>query len=171
MGLIGCCVAGGASGTQTKLVAAQNVPYFSNQWCVVNPTADLTLLPANVDYACQHGDCTPLLPGGSCSSLSVQANASYAFNNYYQFNNQSSAACDFQGLAQVTTTDPSVGTCKFVVGVQSNVLLSPTSASTGSGTSKSSASGSLLGRAGGNALRILISLIAVTTAAICSSLM
>lgn len=113
----GC--AGGVNGAQTKLVGAKNIPYYPNQWCVLNPTAtDLTALPSNLDYACSRADCTPLYTGGSCSGLSLQQNASYAFNTYYQFNNQLASACDFQGLAQVVTTDPSVGTCKFIVGVK-----------------------------------------------------
>lgn len=109
---------GGVDGTQTALVGSKNVPYYPRQWCVLKPTADLSLLPANLDYACGSTDCTPLFSGGSCSGLTLQQNASYAFNNYYQFNNQLPSACDFQGLAQVTTTDPSSGTCKFTIGVR-----------------------------------------------------
>ena len=110
--------AGGASGTQTQLIGAQNVPYYPKQWCVVNPNKDLSTLPANIEYACAHADCTPLDSGGSCSGLTLVQNASYAFNTYYQFNNQLPSSCDFTGLAQVVTTDPSVGTCEFLIGVK-----------------------------------------------------
>jgi len=100
-------------------VGAQNVPYYPKQWCILNPSAtDLSTLPANLDYACSRADCTPLYSGGSCSGLTLQQNASYAFNTYYQFNNQLPVACGFQGLAQVVTTDPTVGTCSFIIGVK-----------------------------------------------------
>lgn len=108
---------GGLSGAQTQLVGSRGVPYYPNQWCVMNPNAvDLTVLPANIEYACSRADCTPLFTGGSCSGLTLQQNASYAFNTYYQFNNQLASSCDFQGLAQVVTTDPTIGTCKFLIG-------------------------------------------------------
>ncbi|KAG0577680.1 hypothetical protein M758_5G165900 [Ceratodon purpureus] len=109
---------GGVSGAQTQLIGSKNVPYFPNQWCVVNPNKDLSTLPANIEYACAHADCTPLYAGGSCSGLTLVQNASYAFNTYYQFNSQLQSSCDFTGLAQVVTTDPSVGTCKFVIGLK-----------------------------------------------------
>ncbi|CAK9222378.1 unnamed protein product [Sphagnum troendelagicum] len=111
-------------GTSTNLISATNVPYLPTQWCVVNQNADLTQLQANVDYACNHGDCTASFPGGSCSTLTVQANASYAFNNYYQFTDQASGTCNFQGLAKVTTTNPTTGTCQFLIGLQPTAVLS-----------------------------------------------
>lgn len=143
--------AGGASPTQTKLVGAQNVPYYPNQWCVLNPSKDLSTLPANLDYACSRADCTPLGSGGSCSGLTLQQNASYAFNTYYQFNNQLPSACDFQGLAQVVTTDPSVGTCKFLIGVM------PVGSASGSPGSNPAGSGAASVQAG---LRVLVTCIA-----------
>lgn len=121
-------------------MAAQNVVYYPSQWCVLNPSADQSLLATNVDYACAHGDCTPLENGGSCAGLTSAQNASYAFNNYYQFNNQNPLACNFQGVAQITTTDPSVGTCKFIIGIKasnsSSNSSSPPSNSTSPTTSK-----------------------------------
>lgn len=129
---------GGVTGRQTSLVGSKNVPYYPHQWCVLKTTADLSLLPANLDYACARADCTPLFYGGSCSGLTLHQNASFAFNNYYQFNNQLQAACDFQSLAQVVNTDPSVGTCKFLIGVRpgnSQAIAPPESSSSRSGAS------------------------------------
>ncbi|CAA6662387.1 unnamed protein product [Spirodela intermedia] len=40
-------------------------------------------------------------------------NVSYAFNSYYQKNDQEEQACRFPGLSVTTTTDPSTSTCKF----------------------------------------------------------
>lgn len=151
---------GGVSGTQTRLIGAQNVPYYPSQWCVLNPIKDLSTLPANLDYACSRADCTPLTTGGSCSGLTLQQNASYAFNQYYQFNNQLKSACDFQGLAQVVTTDPSVGSCKFVIGVAESSTSTP-SAPGSAGRSAASTSSPL------PSLRILIS---IAAAAIVASL-
>ena len=132
--------AGGVS-AQTKLIAAQNVVYYPSQWCVLNPSADQSLLATNVDYACARGDCTPLENGGSCAGLTSAQNASYAFNNYYQFNNQNPLACNFQGVAQITTTDPSVGTCKFIIGIKaSNSSSSSNSSSPSNSTSPPSSS-------------------------------
>lgn len=117
---------GGVNGVQTQLIGARNIPYYPKQWCILNPNnADLTNLPANIEYACSRADCTPLYYGGSCAGLTLQQNASYAFNTYYQFNNQLTSSCDFQGLAQVVTTDPSVGTCKFIIGIRPPGSISP----------------------------------------------
>lgn len=139
--------AGGVS-AQTKLVAAQNVVYYPSQWCVLNPSADQSLLATNVDYACARGDCTPLQNGGSCSGLTSAQNASYAFNNYYQFNDQNPLACNFQGVAQITTTDPSVGTCKFIIGIKASNSSSSSTNSSSPSNSTSPPSSSTPGTSG-----------------------
>lgn len=148
--LIYFCVgffAGGVS-AQTKLVPAQDVSYYPSQWCVLNPSADQSLLATNVDYACSHGDCTPLENGGSCAGLTSAQNASYAFNNYYQFNDQNPLACNFQGVAQITTTDPSVGTCKFIIGIKSSNSSSSSSNSSSPSNSTAPPSSSTPGKSG-----------------------
>lgn len=98
------------------LVAVDGVEYMLKRWCVLNPDAEyLDDLPDSIDYACSLSDCTALGFGSSCNNLSVQGNASYAFNMYYQVNGQNSPSCDFSGLAVVTDKDPSVGACLFPV--------------------------------------------------------
>lgn len=107
-----------AAGTNSPNKTLQNAaypPYMSAQYCVLNQAVDQTNLTENVAYACSRSDCTPLYPGSSCSSLT--SNASYAFNAYFQFQNQDPAACDFQGLGEITTTNPSQGICRFIVGL------------------------------------------------------
>lgn len=102
----------------TALVSAKGVKYLPRRWCVFNPSASpsvLTQLPDSITYACTHGDCTSLGFGSSCNSLDYQGNASYAFNSYYQVNNQQNGACGFSSLAIVTESDPSQGTCKFEI--------------------------------------------------------
>ncbi|KAA8521011.1 hypothetical protein F0562_011701 [Nyssa sinensis] len=102
------------------LVAASNVRYMARQWCVMSPSASLNDpgVAASVSYACQNADCTSLGYGTSCASLDAAQNISYAFNSYYQQNNQLDSACRFPNLSEVTTTDPSVGDCKFKIMIQ-----------------------------------------------------
>ncbi|XAR57658.1 Glucan endo-1,3-beta-D-glucosidase [Bertholletia excelsa] len=99
------------------LVAAKNVRYLAQQWCVMLPSASLddSQVAPSVSYACSHADCTSLGYGASCANLNATGNVSYAFNSYYQENNQLASACKFPGLSVVTTGDPSVGDCKFKI--------------------------------------------------------
>lgn len=113
-----CCLhrfAAGSNLSATTIKSAEYPPYMPAQFCVINSTADMTNLTQNVAYACSRSDCTSLYTGGTCANLTVQQNASYAFNNYYQFQNQDPSACNFEGLAQITSTDPSGGGCRFMV--------------------------------------------------------
>ncbi|XP_057967991.1 glucan endo-1,3-beta-glucosidase 8 [Malania oleifera] len=106
------------SGSQENkgLAAVEGVSYMHKRWCVFNPNADdLGDLPDSIDYACSLSDCTALGYGSSCNHLSVQGNASYAFNMYYQVKDQMDWDCDFSGLAMVTDVDPSDEDCQFPV--------------------------------------------------------
>ncbi|CAN6681014.1 unnamed protein product [Malus baccata var. baccata] len=106
------------SGTmQNKAVeAVEDVEYMQRSWCILDPKVKyLDDLAKSMDYACTLSDCTSLGYGSSCNNLSLQGNASYAFNMYYQVNNQKSWTCNFSGLAVVTDEDPSVGDCEFPV--------------------------------------------------------
>ncbi|KAF7806329.1 glucan endo-1,3-beta-glucosidase 8-like [Senna tora] len=98
------------------LVAVEGVKYMEKQWCVMDPDAtESQYLADSIDYACSMADCTALGYGSSCSNLSVQGNASYAFNMYYQVHNQRDWDCDFSGLAILTDEDPSEKGCQFPV--------------------------------------------------------
>ena len=98
------------------LLPAQNVEYLSNKWCVFNPNAkDLSKLADNINFACTFADCTTLGYGSSCNNLDANGNASYAFNMYFQIQNQDPMACNFQGLAQVTTQNISQANCNFTI--------------------------------------------------------
>ncbi|CAO2822791.1 unnamed protein product [Amaranthus hypochondriacus] len=99
------------------LIPVEGVKYMVKQWCVLNPDAKNTLgnLPDNINYACSLSDCTSLGYGCSCNHLTVQGNASYAFNMYYQVTGQDTWNCDFDGLAMITDQDPSDTTCEFPV--------------------------------------------------------
>ncbi|CAI0381819.1 unnamed protein product [Linum tenue] len=100
-------------GSSKDLVNAQEVDYLPSKWCVVDNNKDVSNASARVLDACSAADCSALSPGGSCSNLSWPGNASYAFNNYYQQHDQARDSCDFGGLGLITTVDPSIGSCRF----------------------------------------------------------
>uniref|UniRef100_A0ACD5WW06 Uncharacterized protein n=1 Tax=Avena sativa TaxID=4498 RepID=A0ACD5WW06_AVESA len=104
----------GGAGT---LVPAKGVEYLKQQWCVLKRDADLTeqKVGDSVSYACGQADCTSLGYKTSCGGLDNRGNVSYAFNSYYQTNDQDDLACNFDGLATTTTVNPSAGTCRFIV--------------------------------------------------------
>ncbi|EFJ07773.1 hypothetical protein SELMODRAFT_236210 [Selaginella moellendorffii] len=90
-----------------------------SKWCVLNPDADVTLVGQNMEYACSFADCTPLMYGGSCNEIGGDGNASFAFNSYFQINQQERHSCHFDGLGTITKVDPSLGSCVFRIGIQS----------------------------------------------------
>lgn len=108
------------------LVAASNVHYLATKWCVMNPSASLDNpeVAPSVSYACSNADCTSLGYGTSCGNLDALGNISYAFNSYYQIQNQMDSACRFPNLSVVTDKDPSVGSCKFRIMIQASSLSS-----------------------------------------------
>ncbi|KAK9290126.1 hypothetical protein L1049_008291 [Liquidambar formosana] len=115
-------------GQNKLLVGAKNVQYLPQKWCTFNPNAkDLSKLGDNIDYACTFADCTALGYGSSCNSLDAQGNASYAFNMYFQVQNQDVRSCNFEGLAMVTTQNISQGNCNFII----QILASSSSSSLG----------------------------------------
>lgn len=99
------------------VVPAKGVRYLSKQWCVLRPDASPTdpAIVGAVSYACQYADCTSLSPGSSCGGLDVRGNISYAFNEFFQSASQQKGSCGFNNLSVVTTTDPSKGTCRFKI--------------------------------------------------------
>ncbi|KAL2480394.1 Glucan endo-1 [Abeliophyllum distichum] len=98
------------------LVGAQNVQYLPKKWCVLRPDVkDVSKLAENIDYACTFSDCTALGYGSSCNGLDPNGNATYAFNMYFQVQNQKDLSCNFQGLAMVTDQNVSQGNCNFPI--------------------------------------------------------
>ncbi|XP_050364576.1 glucan endo-1,3-beta-glucosidase 8-like [Argentina anserina] len=112
-------------GQNKLLMGAKNVQYLEKKWCMFNPNAkDLSKLADNINYACTFADCTALEYGSSCNILDANGNASYAFNMYYQVQNQDDLSCNFQGLATVTTQNISQGTCNFIIQIASSSTFS-----------------------------------------------
>ncbi|KAL4368520.1 hypothetical protein GQ457_05G008790 [Hibiscus cannabinus] len=102
------------NGAHKELVAAKGVEYLPKQWCVlVSYATDKWLIGEQISWACSVSDCTALQDGSSCFGLDSNRRASYAFNSYYQTNNQEESACEFKGLGTVVKKDPSTDTCKF----------------------------------------------------------
>ncbi|XP_065872956.1 glucan endo-1,3-beta-glucosidase-like [Euphorbia lathyris] len=85
------------------------------KWCVAKVQTTEPQLQASLDWACSHGaDCKPIQEGGSCfAPNNVREHASYAMNSYFQTHGKSDTSCDFSSTADLTTTDPSHGGCKF----------------------------------------------------------
>lgn len=102
------------------LIPARNVKYQQQKWCVMKDSAKLDdpSIPQSVSYACALGDCTSLGYGTSCGDLDAKGNISYAFNSYYQKNDQADEACKFPNVSAVTKVDPSVGTCRFEIMIE-----------------------------------------------------
>lgn len=96
---------------------ARDVQYLPSRWCVVDPSRDLSAVANHIKLACSLADCTTLSFGGSCNAIGVKGNVSYAFNSYYQLQKQNSMSCDYDGLGMVTFLDPSIGDCRFLVGI------------------------------------------------------
>ncbi|CAH8352887.1 unnamed protein product [Eruca vesicaria subsp. sativa] len=109
-------------GNANGLIPAKGVHHMAKKWCVLAPSANLQdpQLGPSVSYACDHADCTSLGYGSSCGNLDLAKNVSYAFNSYYQVSDQLDSACKFPGLSVVTTSDPSVGSCKFKIMIKSD---------------------------------------------------
>lgn len=107
-----------------SLVNAQAVDYLPTRWCVVDNNKDLLNITATAQDACSTADCSALSPGGSCFNISWPGNVSYAFNSYYQQHDQRSDSCDFGGLGLITTVDPSMGNCRFVIELRTSISTS-----------------------------------------------
>lgn len=89
----------------------------TGSWCIANPAADPVALQAALDYACGQGgaDCAPIQTGQPCFlPESLQHHSSYAFNQYFQTQKKSGGTCNFGGTAQLTSENPSSGTCVFL---------------------------------------------------------
>ncbi|KAK8960633.1 Glucan endo-1,3-beta-glucosidase 1 [Platanthera guangdongensis] len=79
-------------------------------FCVAVDGADRKELQAALDWACGPGraNCSEIQPGEACYDPNdVRRHASYAFDSYYHKEGKVVGSCYFQGVAMVTTTDPS----------------------------------------------------------------
>ncbi|RAL53029.1 hypothetical protein DM860_016264 [Cuscuta australis] len=98
-------------------------------YCVAKEGADGKMLQAALDWACGPGKvvCSPLMQGGPCYQPdTVGAHATYAFNAYYQSAGKAAGSCDFNGVATVTTTNPSHGSCLIGRGEKNGTFMNGT---------------------------------------------
>ncbi|CAL9231055.1 unnamed protein product [Arabidopsis halleri] len=108
-------------GNGRPLVPAKGVRYLAREWCVLSTQAAGTgAWQASATYACQNADCTSLGPGSSCAALDPTANASYAFNMYFQKMDHRRGSCDFNNLGVLTKIDPSSGSCRFPIEIDTS---------------------------------------------------
>uniref|UniRef100_A0A0D9VG71 X8 domain-containing protein n=1 Tax=Leersia perrieri TaxID=77586 RepID=A0A0D9VG71_9ORYZ len=86
-------------------------------WCIARSGASEKSLQTALDYACGPAggaDCAPIQASGLCYlPNTVAAHASYAFNSVFQRARAAPGACDFSGIATITLTDPSYGSCTY----------------------------------------------------------
>lgn len=85
-------------------------------YCIAMDGVDTKTLQTALDWACGPGraNCSEIQPGESCyQPNNVHNHASYAFDSYYQMEGRASGSCDFKGVAMITTSDPSNGSCIF----------------------------------------------------------
>lgn len=107
-------------GHEKMPTAAKGVIYMDPQWCVLKQDVkNLSTAALEVDYACSNSDCTSLGYGSSCDNLDMRGNVSYAFNMYFQMQDQSVEACDFNGLAEIVKQNASKGNCLFPIEIMS----------------------------------------------------
>ena len=107
-------------GEEKMPIGAKGVVYLEQKWCVLkNEVKNMSSVAGALSYACSMGDCTSLGTECSCANLDAPGNASYAFNQLFQMNEQSVEACDFDGLATIVTKDPSRGACLFPIQIYS----------------------------------------------------
>lgn len=105
-------------------------------FCVCKPDQSPAAMQKAIDYACWRGaDCTQIMQSGACYQPStIVAHCSYATNSYFQKNSPIGATCDFGGVATLTNTDPSSGTCKYPATASGVGTGMGTGTSTGTGT-------------------------------------
>ncbi|CAI9089272.1 OLC1v1023819C1 [Oldenlandia corymbosa var. corymbosa] len=85
-------------------------------WCVAKNNAQDSVLQTALDWACGQGgaNCSPIQRGGPCYDASdIQRTASFAFNDYYLKHGMTEDSCNFSNSADVTSLNPSYGSCKF----------------------------------------------------------
>ncbi|KAM0936983.1 putative glucan endo-1,3-beta-D-glucosidase [Dioscorea sansibarensis] len=131
--------------TGSGLVLANDT---TNQtYCIAKEGADSKMLQAALDWACGPGkvDCSAIVQGQPCYDPdTVEAHATYAFNAYYHQMGMATGTCYFNGVAVITTTDPSHDTCLFPGSGGKNgtfvngTSLAPSSNSTSTSVSSSS---------------------------------
>ncbi|XP_047944509.1 PLASMODESMATA CALLOSE-BINDING PROTEIN 3-like [Salvia hispanica] len=115
--------------------------HSSASWCVCKDGLSDTVLQKALDYACGAGaDCNPIHQNGPCfQPNTVKAHCSYAANSYFQKNRQQPTACNFEGAATISASDPSISGCTYPATASSSTT--PTTGTPGTVTPVSGTTG------------------------------
>ncbi|XLT02295.1 hypothetical protein HN51_051646 [Arachis hypogaea] len=85
---------------------------ISNQtFCIAKEGADPKMLHAALDWTCGLGkvECSAMRQGQPFDEPdNVIAYSTYAFDSYYHKKGKTPDSCDFNGVATISTTDPSM---------------------------------------------------------------
>ncbi|XP_006452618.2 glucan endo-1,3-beta-glucosidase 7 [Citrus clementina] len=83
-------------------------------WCIVKPSTGDERLIANIQYCCDHVDCSIIQPGGACYEPNNNySHASVVMHLFYRANNKLPHTCDFMQSGLIISQDPSVGKCIY----------------------------------------------------------
>ncbi|PRQ23092.1 putative X8 domain-containing protein [Rosa chinensis] len=106
--------AGGIPAPGAGVGGAQPGGNSGKKWCIGKKDITTRLLKDAIEELCKEVDCSPTGPQGLCYDESIWSRASFAMNLKYQKSGKKDSDCDFQGRAQITTSDPSWGKCVFI---------------------------------------------------------
>ena len=86
-----------------------DVWWLQSKWCVARPgVSNNQMLQDNIDYACNHVDCSLIRAGGACyDPTNLISHASVVMNLFYQENGKLDSTCDFNGTGLIVISDPS----------------------------------------------------------------
>ncbi|GKU92513.1 hypothetical protein SLEP1_g6227 [Rubroshorea leprosula] len=98
-----------SSGNCTFQSGGSQAEETSGTWCVAKPEASDDLLQQNIDFACNHVDCSPIQEGGFCYiPVTLINHASFAMNLYFKTTGGNKSSCDFRRTGLTVTSDPNV---------------------------------------------------------------
>lgn len=93
-------------------------------WCTAKQGVSEAVLQTSIDFACGVGgvNCTAIQPNGTCFLPDTRySHASWAIDAFYANSTNGIAACNFQGAAEITTSDPSYNTCIYPASTSTSV--------------------------------------------------
>lgn len=76
-------------------------------WCIVKPSTGDERLIANIQFCCDHVDCSIIQPGGACYEPNNNySHASVVMHLFYRANNKLPHTCDFMQSGLIISQDP-----------------------------------------------------------------
>ncbi|BFI24400.1 hypothetical protein AXG93_3426s1140 [Marchantia polymorpha subsp. ruderalis] len=99
---------------QGRILAGNSTQYQT--WCVAKKEVSQQGLQQALDWTCGQGgvNCSVISKGGACFLPdTLDSHASWAFNAYYQKNGNGPNTCDFRGVGQIVSYNPSYSSCIY----------------------------------------------------------